>query len=615
MTTHFPFDSIRDGQSNFLNDAKMAFVEKKVLFAYAPTGIGKTAAALAGALEAKKEGQVIFFLTSRQSQHAVVVETVQKIRKKTGKPIRVVDMIGKQDMCAVPSAKRMEGREFQAFCALSKKEKSCGYFPVKGDFAGAVVNEPLHADQVIPLGKMFRSCPYYGSLAAAKQADVVVADYNYLFADLVRMRILKSMGFELGDILLIVDEAHNLSERIRRNETYRLNTPLILSGMKEARKAGAGNKLIRSLQIMEQWLKKNLQPYEKEKLVTKEWFINEMNRALEGVFLGKPFTFMDVIAELQALEGKVGLEDRDQSEESGQSSLDAILAFCEKWINRADHYVRLQKPDRLEIVDLDPGYHAHKVISKTHGTTLMSGTLYPSEDYSRLLGFSPEKAMCRAYDSPFLAENQPIYYHPHLHTRYTGRSPEMLSAYAQVVDDFCQHIPGNVAVFFPSYDLLAKIKQYIQGKRKVLEETSSLDKEDLREWVDLLSKEKNILLLGVNGGSLSEGIDFTHNSIKAVLMVGLPLSPPNLELQETISFWHKKHGNGQELAYYLPAMNKVLQGAGRAIRSEKDKAIVVLLDQRFMEAGIRKMLPKRYHAMKELPKDVGSIVGFFGDTK
>src|SRR3989344_4299897 len=107
----FPFTLIRDGQKEFLTDSEKAFNQKELLFAYAPTGIGKTAAALSAALSAKKQGQAILFLTSRQTQHAVVVETVHHIRKKSGQPIKLIDLIGKQDMCAVNTAKSMNSGE------------------------------------------------------------------------------------------------------------------------------------------------------------------------------------------------------------------------------------------------------------------------------------------------------------------------------------------------------------------------------------------------------------------------------------------------------------------------------------------------------------------------
>ena len=133
------------------------------------------------------------------------METVHHIRKKSGQPIKLIDLIGKQDMCAVNTAKSMNSGEFQSFCALSRKEKSCGHFPIKADCTKAILETLHHAEQTIHTGKMFRSCPYYTSFSAAKEADIIVADYNYIFSPTVRQNILKRLGKNLQDMLTMAN--------------------------------------------------------------------------------------------------------------------------------------------------------------------------------------------------------------------------------------------------------------------------------------------------------------------------------------------------------------------------------------------------------------------------
>lgn len=589
----FPFDTIRDGQAAFLADGERAFKQKEILLAYAPTGIGKTAAALSAALAAKKQGQVIFFLTSRQTQHAVVIETINQIRQKNNAQIKVIDLIGKQDMCAVTSAKKMNGGEFQSFCALSRKEKSCGFFPIKLDCAKAILETPHHAEQSIHTGKMFRSCPYYTSFSAGKEADIIVADYNYVFSPNVNQNILKRLGKSLSDILLIVDEAHNLPERIKNNHTYRLDAYLLANAVKEAKKVGeATPKLIRGLQTLHGFMNQGGEFGEK-KLSRDEWLF-AVNEYLSKSFLAE-FTIPDLVAELQELEGKVQQKDREASDDGeSQSAVDLVLSFLEKWCQRGNNWCRVQKGSKIELIDLDTAYHGNKVFKAVHGAILMSGTLYPPEDYAKMTGMNGLNHHCKSYDSSFPTHHRQVIVDDRTSTKFSKRSDELFEQMASIIQEVEQNIPGNVAIFFPSYDLLRRTQEKINTKRELLVESSGMEKKELQQFVKTLTVSQRQLLLAVNGGSLSEGIDFTQNSLKGIIVVGLPLAPPSVELTESITFLNQKYGNGHELAYLLPATNKVLQAAGRTIRTENDKGIIVLLDERFKEQSIQKMLPPSF---------------------
>lgn len=174
----FPFDRVREGQVAFLADARRAIAAGRHLVAHAPTGLGKTAVALAAALEhALPEGHLVLFLTSKQSQHRIAIETLERMEAR-GVDLRVVDVIGKHAMCLQPNAPR-GGRAFHAFCDLKVATRACAFYATPcADAAAEIRQRPLHVQDLIRVSERHGTCPHKAALEAAKDADVVVCDYN-----------------------------------------------------------------------------------------------------------------------------------------------------------------------------------------------------------------------------------------------------------------------------------------------------------------------------------------------------------------------------------------------------------------------------------------------------
>jgi DNA excision repair protein ERCC-2 len=230
----------------------------------------------------------------------------------------------------------------------------------------------------------------------------------------------------------------------------------------------------------------------------------------------------------------------------------------------------------------------------------MSGTLCPTEMYAEVLGAAPDKIkrreiILREYSSPFPKENRLIVVTKGLTTKYTERGEEMYTKVASKIGEVAKYVRGGMAVFFPSYALLKSISSYLpdEVKRRAIVERREMKKEEKNRLYESLRDDYEGILLAVQGGSFSEGMDYESNTLKAIIVVGLPLSPPTLEVKTIEGYYVGKYGQekGRLYGYLYPAITKVLQAAGRGIRSEHDRCIIVLMDYRFTQYPYKNCLP------------------------
>jgi DNA excision repair protein ERCC-2 len=247
----------------------------------------------------------------------------------------------------------------------------------------------------------------------------------------------------------------------------------------------------------------------------------------------------------------------------------------------------------------------------------MSGTLHPAEMYADLLGLERARRVLRAYTSPFPSENRCLVVTPRVTTAFGRRDERMYRAIAEELTRLGAAVPGNVAAFFPSYGLMEHVIARIRWSdmpKELLVERQTWGKAERDEAITWLHAHRQTggFIVGVLGGGLSEGVDYRDNLLHAVCIVGLPLSPPTLEIEALKTYYAGKFGGekGYEYAVVYPALNKVLQAAGRPIRSESDRAIVVLMDRRYLEPRYASGMPPdfRYRATEDAARDA---IAFF----
>jgi len=588
----FPFPSIRPVQAEFLADARTALAGGMHLLAHAPTGIGKTAVALAAAVAAAEpEDSLVVFLTAKQSHHRIAIDTVARMRSR-GARVSVVDVVGKRSMC-LHDVRGLDGRAFHAFCDAKVRARSCEYFARSADAVAAAVRQRvMHVQQLVATARACGVCPFKAALEAARGARVLVCDYNYVFSDAAE-RVLPKIGRELDELILVVDEAHNLPDRIRTHLCGDLSAQDLLRAGMEARgvhpEAGA------MLAAAGRAVHAALVNVGEERVALRDELVDAVESALPRG-LGSDVTFRD----LAGLAEKAG---ERLAARGGTTNLPDVAAFLGRWVEAEDDAILrlvVGGPEgKFAFRLLDAAVLARPVFDAVRASVLMSGTLHPPEMYADLLGIPEGRRRIRVYGSPFPRENRVVLVHPDVTTRFGSRTDAMFDAFARQISEVAGATAGNVAAFFPSYELLRRTLEalrLLRPRKRLLVERQTWDKARRDAAVDALRSSQRrggTLLLAVQGGSFSEGVDYSENLLSAVVVVGLPIPPPTVEVEALKSYYARKFGpaRGYEYAIVLPAVSKVLQSAGRPIRSEHDRAAIVVLENRLLDDRYARLFP------------------------
>ncbi len=550
------------------------------LLAHAPTGLGKTAVSLAAGLEAcRSDRGHLLFTTARQSQHYAAIETLRLIWRL--RPIAAVDVIAKEDMCL---ARRKSG-------LVPCSEGGDCYFLNKRieEAALRILEYPLHVQETTKLCLRLGTCPYASSMKAAERAEVIVCDYNPVFSD--GGAALLGRAARKRKAIVIVDEAHNLPQRLMDDHSGTLNAadlerPMALRSLRGQRE---------DLRLLGQ-------------IATK-------------LTVGKPRPHIDPGELDDELRQRCGvdciglaMELEEASKEGDARRLRALLRFLRNWSAFGNSSVRYSTDERKLICKLiEPSLVSKRSFGEIRCALLMSGTLHPPEMYADLLGIS-EDSVCREYANPFPPENRPVLCVRGVSSRFRDRCESSYLSMAAQVGIVCQSVPGNLAVFFPSYDFMHSTLFHLKdgGGKRMLVESRGQTKQEKEAMIADMRQDRNAALMATVGGSFAEGIDFSDNLLSAVVVSGFPLNPPSPESERMEVRLAAKFGDQRSKLYVqtYPAIAKVLQAAGRAIRSETDRAAIVLLDERYLLPSIASAFPADFHASETSALEA-SLKAFF----
>ena len=583
----FPFPKIRNGQREFLSDVRCVLSEGKNLIAHAPTGIGKTVAVLAPSLEyALQEGKTVIFLTPKQSQHKIAIETLKLIKDYSKVDFCAVDIISKQNMCP-RSVSKEHFAFFNEFCKIEQKTKSCSYFRRHDpDIANKIIENVLHVEELCDLCSKGGVCPHRTALDVGESADIIICDYNYIFSK-ISETILPRIGKSLENLVIIVDEAHNLPDRIRSQLSDILTLNDIVDASSEIR--NLDRILYRHLtdigRLFDTLIKKV--PKNSETNIDRSYIINEIEKILKSRL--DPIGYEEFVDDLRA-----------SSIKSQARNIMDVAEFFDGWATK-EMCSRIFKNDNFPNLSyklLDPSALSEEILSNASSVIMMSGTLYPMEMYAEVLGADPRRTLLREYKSPFPQKNRLILVTEELTTRYAERGKSMYGRIADKISEILKRVNGSAAVFFPSYAFMQSVISRLPAKtkRQILIEQRDMNKEQKNGLYSLL-KSSGGVLFGVQAGSLSEGFDYENNILEVVIVVGVPLGPPTLDVKNLMGYYVNKFGRekGKCYGYVYPAMNRALQAAGRGIRSEKDIGIIVLMDYRFQFRPYTDCFPKDYN--------------------
>ena len=610
----FPHEKIRDVQQDFIEHVCSALQNKNNLIIHAPTGIGKTAASLSPALDfALKKKKNIFFLTSRHTQHYIAVETLRKIKKKNIKFI-CADMIGKKWMCLQPGINSLYSNDFNEYCKTIKEEGKCEFYnntdksTRKTVLAKSILEEitaagPFNSEELIDICRSNKLCPYEISIMLCRKSNVVIADYYYIFNPNVKDFFLSKTNKKLENSIVIVDEAHNLAGRVRDLLTHRLTDVMVARAISEAKKNGykeTGEKLNKILGILTMFSDKLRE--NEECILSKSDFVDCISEAEDYNEAISTFQFIgDELRERQKI-----------------SYIGSIGHFLESWLGEEEGFARILKKEKKKIIlsyrCLDPSFITGGIIGNLYSTILMSGTLTPTGMYKELLGF--EQAAEKELNSPFPKKNRLSIIVTKTTTKFLYRNEKQYENIAKICADITNTVQGNSLVFFPSYGLRDAVEKYFSslGNKKIFLEDRTFNKEERNNLIQKFKKlkEEGSVLLAVAHGSFGEGVDLPGDLLKCVVVVGLPLRPPDLETKELIRYYDKKFGKGWDYGYVLPAITRCLQNAGRCIRSETDKGAIIFLDERYAWKNYYKCFPKEWD-VKVSGNYLEEIKIFFGN--
>ncbi len=603
MNLLFPFPEIRNGQKELINDIKTVLETRGTLIAHAPTGIGKTAATLTPAIEyALNNDKIVFFLTSKQSQHKIVIDTLRLIKEKNKDKVSfsVVDVISKQAMCPRDIALEYHAL-FNDLCLHDQKTKKCRYFRSDKNIIKHILGNIMHVEELKDFCAGNLICPHKTAIDAISETNIIICDYNYLFTDILET-VLEKTHKSIGDLILIIDEAHNLPDRLRDHLSGELTLNLIEEAAKEIN--SVDKKLYRHLKDVGRFFDDFIRrmPGNTEKNINREDITVGVEQVLQES-LGDNISYTEFVGALK--DAGVNLAEKKHYDEKEKYSIISVMEFLDNW-NTPLPCSRVYKNNitpTLSFRLLDPSVLSESIISNAHATILMSGTLYPVEMYADILG--AKRSLLKQYESPFPSENKIVLVTKKLTTLYTERSDSMYGNIAEKISKVHDAVKGNIAVFFPSYSLMEEIYKKFESSPDfeirnkmgdIILEKRYMNKTAKDELYRKLKINSNKILMGVQAGSLSEGVDYRNNIIHAVLIVGLPLSPPTLEVKNLQDYYIGKFGKekGTLYGYIYPAISKVIQAAGRGIRSENDVGAIILMDYRFNYPIYRKCLPPDY---------------------
>ncbi len=627
-TLLFPHKEIREAQDALIKKVDEVIKNKTNLIVHAPTGLGKTAAALSPALTQimKKDNKnaTIYFLTSRHTQHKIVIDTLKKINEKFNLRIVGSSIIGKKHLCLQPSVETLPSKEFAEFCRLLVEGGKCEFYTnvKQGTKLMPATEHVLNklkienkgvstTENIIEYSKEKNLCPYEMSILMAKQARVIVTDYSYIFNPNIRELFFKKINKELKDAIIIIDEAHNLPNRVKDLVSEYLSNITLKRAIAEAKKFGH-DQIVNILEDIDGILNSYAQSLTREfeskyaknspekttvtlgnftsadETIKKNW--NELATSERYVSKREFIESIERIKDYDELVAELIFVGNVIRETQHVSYVGSVAAFMESWLGEDEGFTRIistkKLKDKTDMITLsyrclDPSIITAPVVNGAYSTIMMSGTLTPTSMYKELFGIASEELTLK---SPFPVENRMNLIIPKTSTKYEARSQEQYKEIGKILEEIGNTVEGCIAIYYPSYYLMDEITKYLDTKisKTIFTENPGMTKSEKQEFLQNFSsyQKKGAILNAVITGSFAEGVDLP-GVLKAVIIIGLPLQKPDLETKALIEYYDKKFNKGWDYGYLFPAFTKTIQAAGRCIRSETDKGVIIFLDERY----------------------------------
>lgn len=577
----FPYP-YRKGQKELVSGVYHTMRTEKQLFIQAPTGIGKTMAAIFPAVRAVGEGHgdKIFYLTAKTITRTVAEEAFHILKEK-GLSYKTISITAKEKLCLCE----------ETDCNPEKCPYAEGHF----DRVNAAVFEILNEkdtylrEDLLEQAEKHRVCPYEMCLDISSWVDAVICDYNYVFDPNVYLRRFFGDGVK-GDYLFLIDEAHNLVERGRKMYSAVLCKEDFLETAKIVKEHSA--KLYKILKKCNRLMLE----YKRE--------CDECT-VMENI-AGLSLQLMNLLGEME------NFLEKEHEEKVQKAVLEfsfSVRHFLNMYDIADENYVIYSHYDDeqrflITLYCVNPKRNLQECLNKGRGAVFFSGTFLPLPYYRSL--FSERRddyAICAS--SPFLRENLKLLVACDVSSKYTRRGVSEYEKMAEYIYELAAGKQGNYMVFFPSYRMLEDIYEIFRNKTEERQfevscilQSSNMTEQEREEFLEAFQENSAKTLIGfcVMGGIFSEGIDLTGERLIGAAIVGTGLPQVGCEREILKNYYDEKAQNGFAYAYRYPGMNKVLQAAGRVIRTKEDRGVVLLLDERFLQREYLELFPQEWQS-------------------
>ncbi|PYQ67983.1 MAG: hypothetical protein DMF54_02590 [Acidobacteria bacterium] len=600
----FPHAAPRPIQETLIAAVGRAVRGGEVLLAEAPTGSGKTAAALHPALAAGLEsGRQVVFLTSKTLQQKMAVSALTAMNERA---FHTLQVRSKEKMCANDRILCHE-----EFCRFAKD------YPEKmarSNILGRLRDSYSHhdPDTVFEEARREEVCPFEVQLELAERADAIVADYNYVFEPGVAMRHLS--GDELKEVILVVDEAHNLPDRARQifSPEIRGEDVAALHSRLALQPGDLFADLTASVETLEDLLARLAAELPDGEAIAEISPPSDEIEDWRNDWEPRLVRYLD-----WKRDAKIALPDDPVLDlHFGLTRFAAVLNLYGPEFTCVVE--RRAAGVRLALVCLDPARAVGPIFRAASSSVLMSATLTPHSAVARLLGLPSNRTAAISLPPPFPRENRKVMIVPEVRTTFAAREKNY-GRIAALLAEMSDAQSGNALVLFPSYRFLAEVAQRMPTTRaRVLLQRADFSDFERQRVLEALTSPppEGILLLAVSGGMYAEGVDYPGEVLSGVYVVSPALPQVSFERELLRRYFEEQEDAGFDYAYLQPGMTRVVQAAGRLIRSETDRGVIALLCRRFLEEPYVSRIPRDWY--DETPRELASrrpaqeIREFFG---
>ncbi len=565
----FCYEDFREGQRELAETCFKNVALGSQLLLEAPTGLGKTLGVLFPHLKAMPKHNIdrVFLLSNRNTGKTLWRDACEQLLDRQNNTIRVLQLDAKQQSCDNPEL-ACHGES----CPLAE-----GFFDrLPKAREEAAKQRFLSPDVCATIAREHNICRYFLAQEMSRWCDIVIADVNhYLDQQAILHALMQQNQWRAS---CVIDEAHNTIERARGMYSVNLDEQAFSRYKKNAPKAlkSALHNLHRAFrEVVEKHPEQESHHYQQHIPVT---------------LIGQSQHFASKVAEYLV-------------DNPGDSELQELMFQCFAFARLAETFdshsicqIKIHKPYRdrywrcdVSILNLDPSPFTGKRLLASHSATLFSATLKPFNYYADLLGLSDTRQI--ELPSPFNAEQIDLRLIDNIDTRFQARKQSAQKIADRIVAQF-QQTPGNYLVFFPSFAYLKLIEAELPIAIPVVVQESRMDESARQQFIEAFKQGKNHIGMAVMGGIFGEGIDLPGEQLIGVYVISLGLPPFDNYHQYLAQAMQDKFGDGYQYTYTYPAVRKLIQAAGRLIRSPQDKGVIELIDPRIRHAEIQHLLPR-----------------------